>query len=256
MPLSFTGIKIINLCTARSVVMYFIVFLLMNFYLGRKLLYETFTLLTKSSFPGKVSEAIPNFHSPRTTLLSCTRTTLPFCTFRLSTCHFGWIAKPRNKSLDHFFRNIYIMLWIWSNLRLSITLSLNSPCGAWVDDLPKIKSFGHKYIPSSGVDGWLPIGRWFTIEPAWNIIFIPLSTVFTNACVAPFTQRLSAGSNCHLILSLTLYLFNRSQSIPLMTSWSSFDAATNDELWSLKILFVQPHSLVNWRRNCNNESVE
>ena len=77
--------------------------------------------------PGKVFKTIPTYHSPRTTLLSCARTKLPFCIFRFSSCHFWRITKSGNRSIDYFFQNICTMRQIWSNICLFVTLSL------WMD---------------------------------------------------------------------------------------------------------------------------
>ena len=135
---------------------------------------------------------------------------------------------------------------------------------------PKSSHLDINNVPFSGEDGWLPTVRWFTFWTASNItvwssindktcsltsVLRTFFNVFFNASVVPFTQRLSLGENLYSIL-LTLNLFNRSQSIPLMIYLSFFEVAADCLPWSLKILFDQPLTLVNRRNTCNKESVK
>ena len=61
--------------------------------LSDRFLYITSTLRTLPSLLWRILLTRPNFHLPRTILLSWIRTTSPIQTSRLETCHFGSITR-------------------------------------------------------------------------------------------------------------------------------------------------------------------
>ena len=146
---SSTGTSTIILCTARSI----------SCLEPATVRYETVTLLI---FPSVLSRALTTkatFHSPRTALMSSTITTSPTFTFRLSVCHFGSMTSFGKTSRVQRLQNPATIFCRKSNLCLLVFRVLNSPCGIFDEALPRIRSFGQRYEPSSGVVGVEPIGR-------------------------------------------------------------------------------------------------
>ena len=183
-----------------------------------------------------------NFHWPLTRLLSWTSTTSPFWRFLDLVCHFGWMTRLGKTSRLQRTQKAFTMLCVKSNLYLKLDRFSKGPWGITADDLPRRRSLGHRYDPSSGVDGTLPIGRWLTIWPTsnitvWNSLkvstfspiaaFRALLVVFIKASVAPLYQGASTGGNDHSIFMSAPNDLIFSQSILLITFFSSFEAPTS-----------------------------
>ena len=112
-------------------------------------------------------------------------------------------------------------------MEVSFCFVVHGPLGTLAVDLPSNRSLGHKYVPSSGDVGCLPMGLSlikFAISNktvcssekvrmlSWMAAAIALLTDFTRASETPFCQGASAVVNSHWKPSMFPNAFNSSQS--------------------------------------------